>query len=85
MTRIEGTPKEEQTPIISFARGLSALGDFVFRVELTTVKLIPRGIEVTHEKLAYQRAATIYDAAVFFSIDWTHPCKKSSLPKGLRC
>ena len=53
----------------SAARGLSALGDFVFRVSLTTDKLIPRGIEVTHAKLGYQRAATIHDAADFFSTD----------------
>ena len=53
----------------SSARGLSALGDFVFRVALTTDKLIPPGIEVTQTKLGYQRAATMYDETDLFSTD----------------
>ena len=53
----------------SSARGLSALGDFVFRVALTTDKLIPPGIEVTQTKLGYQRAATMYDETDLFSSD----------------
>ncbi len=53
----------------SAARGLSALGDYIFRVSLTTDILIPSGVEVTQTKLGYQRAATIYDKADFFSTD----------------
>ena len=53
----------------SSARGLSALGDFLFRVALTTDKLIPPGIEVTQTKLGYQRAATMYDETDLFSTD----------------
>ena len=53
----------------SAARGLSAIGDFVFRVALTTDILIPRGIEVTQTKLGYQRVATLYDDADLFSTD----------------
>lgn len=53
----------------SAARGLSAIGDFVFRVALTTDVLTPSGIAVTHEKLRYQTAATLYDAADLFSTD----------------
>ena len=53
----------------SSARGLSAIGDFVFRVALTTDILIPRGIEVTQTKLGYQRAATLYDETDLFSTD----------------
>ena len=53
----------------SAARGLSAIGDYVFRVALTTDVLTPSGIEVTHAKLGYQTAATIYDAADLFSTD----------------
>ena len=53
----------------SSARGLSALGDFVFRVALTTDILIPRGIEVTQTKLGYQRVATLYDDTDLFSTD----------------
>ncbi len=53
----------------SSARGLSAIGDFVFRVALTTDKLIPAGIEVTQAKLGYQTAATLYDETDLFSTD----------------
>ena len=53
----------------SAARGLSAIGDFVFRVSLTTDVLIPTGIEVTQTKLGYQRVATIYDETDLFSTD----------------
>lgn len=53
----------------SAARGLSAIGDFVFRVSLTTDVLIPAGIEVTQTKLGYQTAATLYDEADLFSTD----------------
>ncbi len=51
------------------ARGLSAIGDFVFRTILTTDVLIPNGIKATHVKLGYQRVATIYDEIDVFSTD----------------
>ena len=53
----------------SAARGLSAIGDFVFRVALTTDVLTPSGIEATQTKLNYQTAATIYDEVDFFATD----------------
>lgn len=53
----------------SAATGLSAIGDFVFRVALTTDVLTPSGIEATQTKLGYQQAATIYDETDFFSTD----------------
>lgn len=53
----------------SAARGLSALGDFVFRVALTTGVLTPSGIETTQAKLGYQTAATFYDETDPFSTD----------------
>ena len=43
----------------SAAQGLSAIGDFVFRVNLTVDKLIPRGVQLTHDKLDYQRVAKL--------------------------
>ena len=45
----------------SFATGLSAIGDFIFRVSLTSDALIPHLVEVTYAKLGYQRAAIITD------------------------
>ena len=53
----------------SAARDLSAIGDYVFRVSLTTDKLIPPGIKTTKAKLNYQRAATMYDETDLFSTD----------------
>ena len=53
----------------SAARGLSAIGDFIFRTSLTTDILIPNGIRITQEKLGYKKVATIYDEIDLFSID----------------
>ena len=53
----------------SGASGLSALGDFVFRIPLTTEVVIPRGIQVTQAVLGYQRVATLYDSTDLFSTD----------------
>ena len=54
---------------ISAARGLSAIGDYVFRIAPTTDALIPRGIEATLKKLGYETAATLYDTSDIFSTD----------------
>ena len=51
------------------ARGLGALGDFVFRVASTTSVVIPEGIEATQGKLGYQRVATMFDETDLFSTD----------------
>ena len=53
----------------SAARGLSAIGDSIFRIAPTTDVLIPSGIRITQEKLGYQKVATIYDEADLFSTD----------------
>ena len=67
----------------SSARGLSALGDFVFRVALTTDILIPRGVEVTQTKLGYQRAATMYDETDLFSTDGDASVQEVLAAKGV--
>ena len=67
----------------SSARGLSALGDYVFRVALTTDILIPEGIEVTHTKLGYQRAATLYDETDLFSTDGEAAVQEVLASKGV--
>ena len=51
----------------SAASGLSAIGDFVFRTNLTTDVLIPNGVSVTQKKLGYQKVATLFDSADVFS------------------
>ena len=53
----------------SAARGLSAIGDFVFRILLTTDVVVHKGIEATYAKLGYQRVATMYDETDLFSTD----------------
>ena len=53
----------------SGARGLSAIGDFVFRIPLTTDVVIPKGIKATQAILGYQRVATMYDETDLFSTD----------------
>ncbi len=53
----------------SAARDLSAIGDYVFRIALTTDKLIPNGIAATYTKLAYENVATLYDEDDEFSRD----------------
>ena len=67
----------------SAARGLSAIGDFVFRVALTTDILIPKGIEATQTKLGYQRVATLYDGADLFSTDGDAAVQEVLAAKGI--
>ena len=74
-------PKQNSVVAISptsAARGLSAIGDYVFRVSLATDVLIPNGISATHAKLGYERAATMYDEADPFSVD-----SENALQEGL--
>lgn len=53
----------------SGASGLSAIGDFCFRVPLTTEVVIPQAIRATHAVLGYSRVATMYDQTDLFSTD----------------
>ena len=54
---------------LSSASGLSAIGDFNFRISLTTDVLVPTSIQITQEKLRYTKVATIYDDADLYSTD----------------
>ena len=67
-------PIAQENGVVAFsptsaARGLSAIGDFVFRAALTTDVLIPSGVETTSAKLGYKTAATMYDESDLFSTD----------------
>jgi len=69
---IESVPIAQDNGVIAFsslssAAGLSELGDFVFRAPLAVDIYIPSGIMATQEKLDYQTAALIYDAADVYS------------------
>ena len=67
----------------SAATGLSAIGDFVFRISLTTGVLVPSGIETTHAKLGYQSAATIYDESDLFSTDADEAVREALAANGI--
>ena len=67
----------------SAARGLSAIGDFIFRIAPTTDVLIPSGIRITQEKLGYQKVATIYDEADLFSTDSESVVKEALAANGI--
>ncbi len=65
------------------ARGLTEIGDFVFRIPLTTDVLVSKGIEVTHAKLDYQRVVTMYDEADLFSTDRDQALQEAFTAKGV--
>ena len=65
------------------ARGLGAIGDFVFRTILTTDILITSGIEATQAKLGYQKVAIIYDETDLFSADGAEVMKKALTANGV--
>ena len=67
----------------SAARGLSATGDFIFRIALTTDVLIPSGVRITQEKLGYQKVATIYDDIDLFSTDSDAVVKEALAASGV--
>ena len=67
----------------SAARGLSAIGDSIFRIAPTTDVLIPSGIRITQEKLGYKKVATIYDETDLFSTDSEAVVKEALAANGI--
>lgn len=65
------------------ARGLGAIGDFVFRVPLATDVAALKGVEITHAKLGYQRVATLYDDTDLFSTDRDTALREVFATKGV--
>ena len=65
------------------ARGLSAIGDFVFRNILTTDVLITGGIKTTQAKLGYQKVAIIYDEMDLFSVDGAEVMREALTANGV--
>ena len=68
---------------VSSAAGLSALSDFIFRTGLTTNVLNPIGVQITQEKLGYQRAALIYDEADVYSTSSNEEVTKALTASGV--
>ena len=82
-------PIAQENQVVAFsptsaARGLSALGDFVFRTALATNVLIPSGIEVTHAKLEYKKVATMYDENDVFSTDSDEAVREALMERGVK-
>ena len=81
-------PIAQENQVVAFsptsaARGLSAIGDFVFRAALTTDVLIPSGIETTSAKLGYKTAATMYDESDVFSTDSDEAVREAFAANGV--
>ena len=66
------------------ARGLGAIGDFVFRTILTTDVLITSGIKATQAKLGYQKVAIIYDETDLFSADGAEVMREALTTNGIK-
>ena len=81
-------PIAQENRVVAFsptssARGLSAIGDFVFRAALTTDVLIPVGIERTYAKIGYKNAATLYDESDVFSTDSDEAVREALAANGV--
>ena len=68
---------------LSSASGLSAIGDFNFRISLTTDVLVPSGIRITQEKLRYTKVATIYDDTDLYSTDSNKVVREALTANGI--
>ena len=84
----EAFPIAQENGVVGFsptsaARGLSAVGDFVFRATITTDILIPNGIETTAAQLGYNTAATMYDESDLFSTDSDEAVKEALAANGV--
>ena len=81
-------PIAQENEVVAFsatasAAGLSAIGDYVFRVSLTNDVLIPCGVKATQEKLGYQRVAMLYDETDLYSTDNHELLRKTLVSRGV--
>ena len=68
---------------VSSAAGLSAIGDFVFRISLATDVQTPIGLRITQEKLGYQKVGLIYDDADLYSTSSNEELEKVLAASGV--
>ena len=61
----------------SAATGLSAIGDFVFRVTLTSDAHIPNTVRASREKLGYKKVALIYDELHAIAVSGANAFRKA--------
>ena len=81
-------PIAQENRIVAFsptsaATGLSAIGDFIFRVTLTSDAHIPNGVRVTQEKLGYKRVALIYDELHAIALSGANAFRKALTENGV--
>ena len=69
---IQSLPIAQENGVVALssltsASGLTSIGDYIFRTALATDIQNPRGVQVTHEALGYEKVAMIYDDADVWS------------------
>lgn len=80
---IQSLPIAQENQVVALssltsASGLTSIGDYIFRTALATDVQNPRGVQVTHAALGYEKVAMIYDDADVWSTsivmrNWTKP------------
>jgi branched-chain amino acid transport system substrate-binding protein len=78
----EAFPIAQQNQVVAFspttaATGLAEIGDFIFRNVLPLNKSVPSLVNITSEKLGYQKVAVIFDNVDLFSISGYEEIKKT--------
>ena len=81
-------PIAQENRIVAFsptsaATGLSAIGDFIFRVTLTSDAHIPNSVRVTQEQLGYKRVALIYDELHAIALSGANAFRKALTENGV--
>ena len=69
---IQSLPIAQENQVVALssltsASGLTSIGDYIFRTALATDVQNPRGVQVTHAALGYEKVAMIYDDADVWS------------------
>lgn len=65
------------------ARGLTEIGDFIFRVALTTEVVVPMIVKSLQTEFGYNRVATIHDESDHFSTDYENALRESLTETGI--
>ena len=84
----EAFPIAQENQVVAFsstssAAGLSAIGDFIFRVGLSVDVLVPPGVRQTQEKLGYQRVVTMVDTIDVFSLSSDEVLRRALAENGV--
>ncbi len=84
----EAFPIAQQNQVValsstSSAAGLSAIGDFIFRVGLSVNVLVPGSVRQTQEKLGYQRVAMMVDQKDVFSRSSDEALRRALVENGV--